>query len=85
MRCLSCQRPLQSGEAARFGVLVVCKPCKELAEKASRDIEASFARARRHAQGWLEQHIMKGGLLTKGAAGEDVVVEAVWKEHKEKK
>lgn len=66
MKCLSCQVELE--KAVRWRALILCSPCCTLAEKADADLKAVLRRSEEQALQWLEQHVMRGGLL-KGGSG----------------
>lgn len=77
MRCMNsaCGQEV-SGANLKFyqGKLVLCPSCNELAEKASRDIEKAFHRARETADTWLLNHAMSGGLFRGGTGAPNIEV-----------
>lgn len=83
MKCMSCQNELKPGETKIFNTILLCTQCQALAEKAEREVTLHIERARQMAKNWLEQHILRGGLLAGGsgdgaarAAGLQVRVQA---------
>lgn len=66
MRCASCTLTASGAELRRFNHLFLCVGCNELAVKAEREINETIERARQMATNWLEDHILKGGLLAAG-------------------
>ncbi len=66
MHCMSCKQEMGM-EGKIFQHLLVCPGCKELADKAEREITREIERAKGHALNWLEAHIMRGGLLSGGS------------------
>ena len=64
MKCLSCSSEIVGTKAHLFRGILVCFCCKELAESAAKDIQKALARAQAQANLWLEQHILKGGLVS---------------------
>jgi hypothetical protein len=69
MRCMSCQNPM-GRKPHLFQRLLICKTCKEMADKAEREIKAEIAKAEQHAMNWLAEHIMRGGLFA-GESGNE--------------
>jgi hypothetical protein len=45
----------------------LCKPCSELADGAKAELDAAAARAALQSMMFLEQHILRGGLLRQDA------------------
>lgn len=72
MKCLSCNTEM-GHDGKVFNTLLLCSPCYAMAEKAQAEIDVSISRARLLSAQWLEQHILKGGLLRGG--GVDVKME----------
>lgn len=72
MRCLSCQAELKAATTRVFRTLVVCLPCHALAESAEIDIRRRIKQAELHALQYLEQHILRGGLLTPEGSPDDL-------------
>jgi hypothetical protein len=66
MKCMSCRQEVQGPDLRRFNHLFLCAPCHEMADKADREIEQTFSRAREMSKNWLETHILQGGLLAGG-------------------
>jgi hypothetical protein len=66
MKCMSCITPTTGAELKRFHHLFLCSGCASLASKAEQEINATIDRAREMANNWLEDHIVKGGLLVGG-------------------
>jgi hypothetical protein len=60
MKCLSCHR--FRGEEV-VSKIVLCKACAPVAEKIEVDIDREIERAREVTKQWLQQYILKGGLL----------------------
>lgn len=69
MRCLSCQQECPSTQLQIFDKLLLCPSCSALAEKADTEIDREISRAREMTRNWLQQHIMRGGLLRGGDGG----------------
>ncbi len=67
MKCMSCSVTL-AGPSQIFGTLLVCTSCKALAEEARTNIFAKIDEAKKSALSWLEDYILRGGLL-KGSDG----------------
>lgn len=64
MQCLSCRRETTSKEAQLWkGKLLLCPGCAQLADKANMELEQAHRRAQEQAMMWLEQMILRGGLL----------------------
>ncbi len=63
MKCLSCQKPLIHGEVKIFNHILLCVPCNEMAEKAQADVRRQLALVEKHVMNWLEDYILKGGLV----------------------
>lgn len=65
---MSCYDEVSATGLRRWKHLFLCASCEQLASKAAAEIDQNFSRARAHAEVWLEQHVMRGGLLS-GRAG----------------
>ena len=63
MRCLSCGKELSSTEAKVFEKVLVCGICHEMATSMLRKLEADHARLWERTKRWLQQHMLKGGLV----------------------
>jgi hypothetical protein len=74
MRCLSCQQETSQTQLKILNHLLLCGSCHALAEKAQLEIDRELERAKQMTQNWLEQHILRGGLLRGGSGveGQDV-------------
>jgi hypothetical protein len=68
MNCLSCRAPTTSSTAVLWEKRVLlCPVCGALADKAKAELDAAHRRAEAQALQWLEQHILRGGLLTEAS------------------
>lgn len=64
MKCLSCKRDVASRTATLWQKRVfLCKACCDLADAAKAELDAAAARAALQSMMFLEQHILRGGLL----------------------
>lgn len=63
MNCLSCKT--ERGTTFVLGILL-CGSCGPVAEKTRLDMVREFDQAKATGMQWLQQHIMKGGLLDPG-------------------
>lgn len=63
MKCLSCHKELSTDNTKIWNRVLVCSSCYDLAEATQRKIDALLSQAKEEAHNWLEQHILKGGLL----------------------
>ncbi len=71
MDCMSCHKEMgMNGKIFRH--ILICPSCKELADKAEREITREIEQAKEHALNWLETHIMRGGLLAGGSGVDEV-------------
>lgn len=69
MKCLSCQRDTTTKDARLWDRrIVLCASCAELADKAKAELEAAHRRAEMQAMMFLDQHILRGALLTTAVA-----------------
>lgn len=66
MRCMSCREEMDPQATKIWHRIVVCSNCLALAEKAEADVMREINRAKQMAENWLEQHILRGGLLAGG-------------------
>ena len=64
MKCLSCGRPLTSKQAKLWQRrILLCVGCSDLADKAKAELDAAHRRAEAQAMMFLDQMILRGGLL----------------------
>jgi hypothetical protein len=70
---MSCKQPLTTSNTKLFKRILLCSSCQALAEKAEREITQRIEMAKQHSMNWLEQHILKGGLLLGGTGVENDV------------
>ncbi len=63
MICLSCKKDLAGGHALWNNRLLLCAGCVPKADRAQAELELALERARLQAAMFLEQFILRGGLV----------------------
>lgn len=78
MRCMNvkCGRDVHGDELKLYlGRVAVCRGCNELAEKASREVDVAFSRARKLADEALVERVLNGELFDAGSGANGVVID----------